>query len=550
MSAGISPSGVASLRARFESKDESTSPPSRGRSPAGSLSVTGDAPHPISKVRTSFISVDPSGQMGDLHPPEEFGTKVHAMNADGAGEFTTNGEAGKPKTNGVDLDSQDSIKKEGNIAEQTTPKISPEKKDSTAPGSPSIMDSAPPNTDPDKLKSDAEDKVAAIPPSDTKEVTAASDSASPNGEPIPLGSILKGSPFEQDASKSEASKVGESSVSAEPAQSSEKQAPGPSTPIIYGEPKDALTHYAGLQSKAKKTPRPPPGGKSSAPQLGSSTRGKSEHKLQTPTPSAPSTPKNAATPSKQPINNRSPKPATSKEPRKEAPRDKGKTFETFERLSRPSVAPKAPAAAPKPPSKPAKKPPSRSPPSLTKPRPRSPTRPARLPSSATAPTAASAAKLDTASAATAKSRDSVPSNSTSVRHKPARTSLPAVSKPAENAKDKLKSRLSTASSKPPEGSFLDRMMRPTQSTSQKTHEKVEAKTPPKKANGARPKRKSDASEKAKIEIAETKGKQSMETAPSPPVQASANPSETPRVNGVNNGTEEPAPASGAPIPTE
>ena len=547
MSAGISPSGVASLRARFESKDESTSPPSRGRSPAGSLSVTGDAPHPISKVWTSFISVEPSGQMGDLDAPQELGNKGHANNGDGAGEFTTNGEVGKPKINGVDLNPQKATNKEANIAEQTTPKSSPEK-DSTAPESPNIMNSAPPTANLDKPKSDAEDKAAAIPPSDTKEVAAASDSAAPNGAPIPLGSILKGSPFEQDASKGEVSNAKETSASAEPTQSSEQQAPGPSTPIINGESKDTPTQDAGLQSKAKTTPRPPHGGKKSAPQPVSSTRGNSEHKPQTSTPPAPSTPKNAATPSKQPIYKESPKPATSKEPKKEAPNDKGKT--TVERPSRPSVAPKAPAAAPKPPSKPAMKPPSRSPPSLTKPRPRSLTRPVRLPSSATAPTAASAAKLDTAAAATAKSRDRVPSNSTSVRQKPARTSLPAVSKPAENAKDKLKSRLSTVSSRPPEGSFLDRMMRPTQSTSQKTHEKIEAKTPPKKANGARPKRKSDASEKAKNENAETKGKQSMETAPSPPVQASANPSETPRVNGVNNGTDEPAPASGAPIPTE
>ena len=544
MSAGISPNGVASLRARFESKDESTSPPSRGRSPAGSLSVTGDGPHPVSKVRTSFISVEPSGQMGDLHASEELGNKVHVMNGDGAGEFTTNGEVEKPKTNGVDLNSQESTKKEGKMAEDTTPKRFPEKKDSTAPESPNRMDSAPPTANPDKPKSVAEDKAAAIPPSDTKEVAASSDSAAPNGEPIPLGSILKGSPFEQDASKGEASNDGETSVSAEPAQSSEPQAPGASTPSVNREPKDAPTQNAGLQSKAKTPPRPPPGGKKLPPQLASSTRGKSEHKSQTPTSPAPSTPKNAATPSKQPILKSSPKPA-SKEPKKGAPKENGKT--TVERLSRPSVAPKAPAAAPRPP---AKKPPSRSPPTLTKPRPRSPTRPVRLPSSATAPTAASAAKLDAAPAATAKFRDRVPSNSTSMRQKPARTSLPAVSKPAENAKHKLKSRLSTASSKPPEGSFLDRMMRPTQSTSQKTHEKVEAKTPPKKASGARPKRKSDASEKAKNENPETKGKQSMETASSPPMQAPANPSEIPRVNGVNNGTEEPAPASVAPVSTE
>ena len=548
MSAGISPSGVASLRARFESKDESTSPPSRGRSPAGSLSVTGDAPHPISKVRTSFISVEPSGQMGGLHAPEELGNKIHAINGDGAGEFTTNGEVEKTKTNGVDLNSQESTKKEGNIAEQGTPKSSSEKKDSTAPENPNIVDSTPPSANLDTPKSNGEDEAAAVPPSDTKEVAAASDSAVPTGEPIPLGSILKGSPFEQDASKGEASDAGETSASAEPAQSSEQQAPGPSTSVIDGEPKDAPTQNAGLQSKAKTTPRPPSGGKKLPPQPVSSTRGRSEHEPQRSTPAMPSTPKDAATPSKQPIYKRSPKSATSKEPKKEAPKDRGKT--TVERPSRLSVAPKAPAAAPKPPSKPVKKPPSRSPPSLTKPRPRSPTRPVRLPSSATAPTAASAAKLDAPPAATAKFRDRVPSNSTSLRQKPARTSLPAVSKPAEKAKDKLKSRLSTASSKPPEGSFLDRMMRPTQSTSQKTHEKVEAKTPPKKANGVRPKRKSDASEKAKIENAETMGKQSKETAPTPPVQASAKPSETPTVNGVNNGTEEPAPVSGAPIPTE
>ena len=485
--------------------------------------------------------------MGDLDAPKELGNKGHAINGDGAGEFTTNGEVGKPKTNGVDMNTQESTNKEGNMAGQTTPKSSPEK-DSTAPESPNIMDNALPTGNPDKPKSITEDKAATTSPSDTKEVAAASDNAAPNDEPIPLGSILKGSPFEQDASKGEASNAGETSASAETAQSSEQKAPGPSISIINGEPKDAPTQNAGLQSKAKTPPRPPQGRKKSVPQPVSSTSGKSEYKPQTSTPPAPITPKNATTPSKQPVYQRSPKSATSKEPKKEAPKDDGET--AVERPSRPSVAPKAPAAAPKPSSKPAKKPPSRLPPSLIKPRPRSPTRPVRLPSSATAPTAASAAKLDAAPAATAKSRDRVPSNSTSVRQKPARASLPAVSKPAENAKDKLKSRLSTVSSKPPEGSFLDRMMRPTQSTSQKTHEKVEAKTPPKKANGPRPKRKSDESEKVKNENSETKGKQSMESAPSPPAHASANPSETPRVNGVNKATEEPAPASGAPIPAE
>ena len=549
MSAGISPSGVASLRARFEAKDESTSPPSRGRSPAGSLSVTSDTPYPypVTKVRTSFVAVEPSGEMGDLHGSDEPGNKGHVVNGAGAEDFTTNGEVGKPMTNGGDLNTQKSTNNEGNTPEQRTLKDSPSERDSVAPGIPSIMDSAPPAASPDKPNASTEDTTADIPPSDTKKVSTPSDRAAPEGETTPLGSILKGSPFEQDTSKGEAAKLHGVDASTEPAQSLEQQPTGPSTPMINGKPKDAPGQNVGPQSKWKASPRPPSGGTKLAHQLTSSTRGKSEKRPQTTAFSAPSTPKSAATPSKQPMSKISPKSAASKEPKNEAPKDKGRT--TIERPSRPSIGPKAPAAASKPSSKLTKKPPT-SPLSFPKPRPRSPTRAYRLPSSATAPTAASAARLDSAPATTAKSRDRVPSNPTSLRRKPARTSLPPASNPAEKAKDKLKSRLSTASSKPSEGSFLDRMMRPTQSSSQKTHEKVEVKTPPKKANVAKPKRKSDGSEKEKNENVEPKGKQSMETTPSSPGQASDNPGESPRMNGVNNATEEPAPASGASIPLQ
>lgn len=477
--------------------------------------------------------------MGDLVASDELGNKGHVVNGDGAGDFTTNGEVEKPKTNGIDLNSQESPTNEGNTPEQVTPKSSPGKKDSTPPANPSLTDSAPPTANPDKTN--VEEKTAAAPPpSDTGEVVTASEGAAPEGETVPLGSILKGSPFEQDAGKDGALNAGETSGSTESVQSSGQQAMAPSTPMINGKPKD--TPNVGLQSRAKAPPRPPSGGKKSAAQPASSTKGKSGNRPQTSALPSPSTPKSEATPTKPPIPKKlSPKSTASKEPKKEHPRAKGKT--TVERPSRPSVVSKAPIAASKPPSNPVKKTGPTSPSSFTKPRPKSPTRPIRLPSSATAPTAASAAKLDAAPAATAKSRDRVSSNSTSVRQKPARTSLPAGSKPAEKTKDKLKSRLSTASSKPPEGSFLDRMMRPTQSSSQKTHEKVEIKTPPKKANGTRPKRKSDGSEKAKNENVEMKGEQLMETAPSPPVQALADPSETPSTNGLKNSTEEPASAA-------
>lgn len=66
MSAGsVGPSGVKNLRAMFESKtsDQSTSPPSRGRSsPNGSVSSVHS--RPVSKVRSSFVAVERPGEPG------------------------------------------------------------------------------------------------------------------------------------------------------------------------------------------------------------------------------------------------------------------------------------------------------------------------------------------------------------------------------------------------------------------------------------------------------------------------------------------------------
>ncbi|KAL9067426.1 MAG: hypothetical protein Q9161_006935 [Pseudevernia consocians] len=544
----VSPSGVASLRARFEQKDESTSPPSRGRSPAASLSVTGDISRPISKVRTCFVSVEPSGQMGDFKASEELGIKGDVVNNDGAEDSTMDGAVEKPKTNGIESTPQKSTMKEEDIAKQTTPKNSP-KKDSTPQKKSGTMNSVLSTANPDKPNSTAEDSTAAILPLDPKEVAAVSGGAALEGEMSPLGSILKGSPFEQDEKKGEASNVRETITTADSTQPPEQQAKGTSTPMANGNPKEAPAQKAGLKSKTKIASHPSAIGKKSFAQPTSSTIQSSENKPRTSTLPAPITPKAATTPSKQPLSKKiSPKPAASKDSKKEVPQDAKET--TAERSSRPFVAPKAAAATSKPAPKPGKKPGSTSPKSSTKPRPKSPTRSVRLPGSATAPTTASAAKIDAAPAATAKTRDRVPTNPTTLRQKPPRTSLPAGPKPAEKARDKPKSRLSTASSKAPEGSFLDRMMRPTQSSSQKTHEKAEAKSPPNKGNGVRPKRKSDGSEQAKSENVETKGEHSTEPAlppPSPSVKAPAEPVEAPSTDGANNGIDEAPPVSAAPV---
>ena len=542
----VSPSGVASLRAKFEQKDESTSPPSRGRSPAASLSVTGDASRPISKIRTSFVAVEPSGQMGDFNASEELGNKRDVATGSAAEESTMDGVMEKPKTDGVELTPQNSTKKEENAPKQTTPEDSPKMKDGPPQQKSETTNGVLSAANPNKPASSAEDDTAAMLSTDPKEGAAVSAGPVIGRETSPLGSILKGSPFEQDDQKREASNARENGATAEPTKPSDQWATAPKTPIINGKPKEASAQKTGLQSKTK-APRPSDVGKKAAAQPASFTEN-SEDKPQTPTVHASSTHQNAATPSRQPLSKKtSPKSAASKEPKKEIPRDVRKTY--VERPSGPSVAP-APVAASKPAPKLGKKPRPTSPPSFTKPRPKSPTRPVRLPGSATAPTAASTAKLDAATAATAKPRDRVSSNPTSLRKQPARTSLPAGSKPADKAKDKPKSRLSTVSAKNPEGSFLDRMMRPTQSSSQKAHEKVEAKTPPKKTAGVRPKRKSDGSEKAKSENVETMEAQPTDSSPSPPVQAPADSNEAPSTNGGNNGTDEVDPAFTAPIPSQ
>ncbi|KAL1898626.1 hypothetical protein Cpir12675_001830 [Ceratocystis pirilliformis] len=56
-------SQVRNLRAMFESKGESCSP-DRGRSPVLGLSLVGDPPRPLSKIRTNFVAVEKDGRIG------------------------------------------------------------------------------------------------------------------------------------------------------------------------------------------------------------------------------------------------------------------------------------------------------------------------------------------------------------------------------------------------------------------------------------------------------------------------------------------------------
>jgi len=140
------------------------------------------------------------------------------------------------------------------------------------------------------------------------------------------------------------------------------------------------------------------------------------------------------------------------------------------------------------------------------------TKPIDLPSRLTAPTAASRARHEPAS-----TTNSAPSNrqSTTSRPKPATSSTrptPRTSLARPESRSSHTSKKPTTSA-PAEGSFLERMMRPTAASASKTHEKTEVKSPPRggsktaavkaKVNGLVGKKHESTSEPVKGEVEST-----------------------------------------------
>ena len=530
-----SPSGVASLRARFEQNGEDTSPPSRGRSPAGS--VTSSSSRPLSKVRTSFVAVEPSGYMGS-----EIGFK----GLDGVNEAVTeeNGGNSKPTTTNLDGGTVGDQKTNGDATlpqEAANPTISVTGDQSSAEPTASsesekaIGDAT--SANPDKPVSTAQDDTAAMLPADPKDEGTVSGGAALAEKTPELGSILKGSPFEEKEAKKPSMTKGSKPTAAAASQPFKAQSKTPSAGPVNGKPKGAplakpaSAEPAKLQEKTpivgnannktkevqaakpttepkpKATPPAPIDTQPAAPPAPSTAPEASESKQENSAPTVPRTPTSANLSGKQPPS-KTVSPAKTAAPKVEPPKEMKKNLAKEEKslASRPAAVSKPPiSTAPKPApastastAKTIKKPGPTSP-GFVKPKPKSPTRPVRLPASATAPTAASAAKLEGAPpAAAVGTRGRTNSNPKPPVRKTSRASLPAGSKPADKPKAP-KSRMSMASTQAPPGSFLERMMRPTQSSAQKTHEKVEVKSPPRKSHPSRPKRLSEGSEKSKSE---------------------------------------------------
>ena len=509
--------GVQGLRAMFEQGSSDTSPPSRGRSPAGS--VTSDSSRPISKVRTSFIPVERSGQQGSPFAARKMSTSEGSVAGDNANgnvavSKAANGESVQVNGNAAPTDTES--KKEAISHEPETfggdGAQAPDRNSTSLEESASVDIQA---ANPDKPTTGAQTEPANILPADPKDESTVSGGTALSDDGENLGSVLKGLPFQESSSRPTGpdGSSGDTLPDESPLPS---EAKADALSKVNGQPKtpSSASKEAPMKSTTETTtPRlPAVDTKKPASSAAKSQVLKSADKAGT-SPRTPTTEKSAVGLAKKSLNPSSPRQLAQSNTRssnldKTAQRAPALSTRQSSSVSKPSMAaPKKRKPSSNPKTAPGKNG-TQAPPG-TKARPRSPTRPVRLPASATAPTQASAAKHEeppsrspsrasvashakAAASATNKIRPSLSSAAGGAsRPRPSRTSLP----PPATTTQKPKSRTSTASTRADGESFLARMMRPTESSSKKTHDKIEVKSPPRKSGP--PKRRSDGRQESK-----------------------------------------------------
>jgi hypothetical protein len=551
-------SGVRNIRALFEAKTETTSPPSRGRSPAGSEGARSVSSRPISRVRASFIAVERSGQVGlrKMSDPIEggqdgFGATPQKAGATTADQLLNGGPGADSLVNGKPLGGL----KEENLASKESLENGHTENETTTAGA--VLEEKPASLAMGTAAQTGTDDGKSQPelPVDTAAKSApALENASED-----LGNVLKGSPFQTlQGGGADRPPVQDLTSSVKPSESTGKGTTIPekdkSKPTANGKPLLSTKTKAENKATASK-----PAPISTKPDVQKTQKpGTTRSSSQAAKPAKAITPKTPTTPKLQPssktssprqlISKTSPpkQPAPNKETSKENKKDTERA--PLRKASRTSLAPQTSRAEPKvrpstagtahssknaastasvkQPSTSAAAPtashapkvaPSSPVSAFTKPKPKSPTRPQRLPASATAQTATSAAKLGETTKPRSPSRASTTSTvlnrkpsalkkDTTTTHTRGAPSAPTpglkkkVSRPSLPVgahTDRPKSRTSTVGSKAPDDGFLARMMRPTASSASKMHEKMEPKSPPRKAAPAKPKRSSDGADEGK-----------------------------------------------------
>ncbi|OQO12678.1 hypothetical protein B0A48_02141 [Cryoendolithus antarcticus] len=447
MSAERNPSAVRNLRSLFENKQqEDPSPSTRGRSPIGRLGSSRDSnSSPLSRVRASFVSVDRSGHMAVS--AEQDRESSMSTKRESGGTTEDGSVAGKEVMNGTP--SKASIFGNGTKADESavdTPAATPAAERTEADTmAGSIGAAIKPNGLPIDHASENESPATLDKPVRTAEATDRPPKAEQRLSHVFVNIQEDSQPVQEPTatSKAEQSKTessGPIDAQAGAAQSTPQQTPAPAA------------------SKAAKSPSKP-----------SSVSTKSSSKV----PASLKSPVPANQP-KSPLSakQRSPKSDSARVIDRKASRS-SLTAPTAASVARAASSEKRESLAHK------------THDTTAKSRPREPTKAADVSSRLLAPTAASRARheAETTAKPSAPAHKALPArpkpSSSSAKPTP-RGSLAAPARP-ESRSSQPASRKAAA---PPDGSFLDRMTRPTASSASRVHDKVEVKSPPRKKGSA------------------------------------------------------------------
>ncbi|KAF3065806.1 putative mucin-7 precursor protein [Daldinia childiae] len=463
-------SGVRNLRAMFEQKGENT-PPDRGRSPGPSGISVGSpspshSPRPLSKVRTTFVAIEKDGRVGLRREPSGDSVSVSSRRlSDETDASTPQPVPEKPEVLTENMAKNVSAFKT-NLSEEpipespipTAPPKSPEKSpEKSPPKKESRSPALAPNPNPDKVTDEEETKTKLLPGNPTEK------------------SVSRGSSVAPASGRTSVSTNGSKTKTT--TTTSTKPAP------------KAISTAAKSVTRAPKSPN-------TLKPTGSTTKVSSG--IPTLAPQKKSTP------------------ASSRE------RDAPKKTATTTTTKPAATSNKKPAPIDLPPSGAG----------FVKPKPKSPTRPIKLPSSLTAPTASSASKLGNGTVAAHPPRQSLSRASGNAQHlnvsstahrSPSRQSLSGVST-TSTAKGLKRGNSAGGRARPSLGlppkpvskdhpiikrdghvdeSFLARMMRPTQSSSSKTAEKVPVTPPRKQSTPSSVQRKAEGSAKKSVTRAQS-----------------------------------------------
>jgi len=430
----------------------------------------GTSPQPLSKVRTSFVAVERSGQLGaqwGLRKESSTDPSLATRRASFSIDEETDPKAIADRKQSINTEL--SARKSSAAVTETipesaieTPPIDSEKRSGYLNGSSgrgkAIPAESKPSANPDK-KTSVEDRHAKLLPGDTTSSAAVSGGAALRNSGG-FGENLNGNTSEKLNSTSP------TKAAAKTAPAGQTARPGP----ISITPSLAAAKAVPKLTKSPSVLKTP-----TTPAKTPTTPGLSG-KATTSKPAAPSSKKSQA------------KPADMK-----ATKSTASSSTTSKPAARPTTSSTIASTS-------ENKPPHTSPTTgFHKPKPKSPTRPAKLPASMTAPTASSLSKVATAAA---PSRQSLaPSTKTVSRsrshaslsqkqelhHKPSKleSDRPVFGRPSTSTLKKQPSRQSLPKQPAPtDESFLARMMRPTTSSASKTTEKVI--TPPRARTNTRP----------------------------------------------------------------